>query len=210
VDVQLKRGPGVAPDDRTRRDAIWSFWIGAGFILMGAVILCIGAQGTARDLVSCVQACETASDMKSLWAFRLYWVSIGTGVLYLLLFGGWLARHWKPWKTINLITFSRVAWAGQKAHDQAWREVMHTVRDPGTAALTRVRYLAHLLLAGLTLALAGGLTIFINRCEACPSVWDDNCISSAATTAAVAGIMAFYYDMRIKFRRGAGSGEAVR
>jgi len=191
---------GVQPRSQAAKDAKAVFILGAVFMCVGAISLVLGLNDTVSNLSYCLNGAGRNGPPFLRIASALYWVSFVSGCTYVAMFLAWWARRGRPWREINDIAFSRIAWAGRRAWDDSLLKVLRSFGSPDVGPHRRLVLMWHVALATATTTSSGILLYILLTCDRCPSTWSGTCIGSAAGAAASAFLLVIYYDLRIKFR----------
>ncbi len=130
----------------------------------------------------------------------LYWVNVGCSFAYVALFLAWWLRVGRPWQRSSETAFSREAWAGLRAWQEAEASLLSTIRTGHYSAIGLIRFVALLALAITTILTAGVMAYVLMDCNNCHSEWRGRCTPVIAGAVAGVGMMFMYTEIRIKFR----------
>lgn len=184
--------------DKSPTDARTVFLLGIVFIAVAVLTMLLGVSKLPGDIHACSSRPPFVSAARGLLV--LYWVNCFLGLVYIALVGRWWFAERRPWSRTNAISFSRTAWAGMAAWQDATIRVLYDLRRlRQLRPIVRASYLGHALLWSSTILSTAILAFAFGTCASCPSGWDGRCTGALGSVCASMFIGLIYYDLRVKF-----------
>jgi hypothetical protein len=184
--------------DKSPTDARAVFLLGIVFMAVAVLTMLLGVSDVPGDIHACSSRSPFVSVARGL--LILYWVNCLLGLVYLALVARWWFAERRPWSRTNALSFSRTAWAGIAAWQDATVRVLHDLRRlRQLRPIVRANYLGHALLWTSVILSTVILALAFGTCSTCPSGWDGRCTGALGSVCASSLVGLMYYDLRVKF-----------
>lgn len=174
-------------------DRLAVFILGLFFFTMSGIVLLSNVVAVRGDL----HVCRGPSG--SLTVEISYWLNLAAGSFYIVQFALWWIGSRRPWDRPNPIAFSRQAWSGNKAWNDAIEKIGAAWRNDRLQLPSLFVLASNALAITIVIVTSAFLIGQLLACGSCPSRIDGKCMATIGAIAGSAGLMLVYYDMRIKF-----------